>query len=889
MGTIVLASKLHVPVRPHGMVPRPRLQATLEHQIVHHKLTLISAPAGYGKTTLLADWARASSLPVAWLSISGEEDDIESFLRYLLAAWEAVQPDIAETPLGILLGSQMPDIEAVLAALINAADQVPNHLAFALDDYHLIEDTAIQNAVTFILDHLPPKLHFILACRSDPPLRLARYRARRQLFEIRSDDLHFTIEETSEFLNRSMGLDLPSDVVASFHTRTEGWVAGLQLAALTQRRQPGAKGAPVISGRQRFIADYLSEDVLEQLPAETQDFLLKTSLPNRLCGSLCDAITGEESGQAMLETLERENLFTVPLDDQREWFRYHSLFADFLRNELNRRRPDEIPEYHRRAAAWYADHELPEQAFRHALAGDDAERVIGILNRHFNAKLNGGEFLVVKRWIDSLPAAWYAAYPVLDLMRAGLLAYTGAFEACVRLVDDIEERLAPGESEDTRWQLARVSAVRCLIACVQNDLPRAEDYANRALRELPEEDEGFRPGVFGALGDAYRQNGRWEEARECYLSALEVTHSPTVRLHSAHVFGALADLELRQGRLQNAASYWRKALAAIRERENWGRLPLPVIGWVYIRMGEVLYEWNQLAEAWDHVSRGLERAELGGDTRALLAGYVTAARLKLADGKVESAAEHLEQARPLIDQVQFPEWISKFERFQLELWLVQDRLRAAVNWSDEMLRGAVREGRPENVGVQLAVARVLIFKGDTVALEKAQTLLEPLLEAAEGEGRMGVTIEALALLGMSDWRRGERTSAMASLERALRLAEPEGYVRLLVDLGLPMAQLLQEARSRGVFPDYVDRLLAAFGAGLSPHIPAKAAVPEPLTHREKEVLKLVAAGLTNREIAEELVISPETVKKHTSSIYGKLGVSNRTEAAARARELDMLG
>jgi LuxR family maltose regulon positive regulatory protein len=394
--------------------------------------------------------------------------------------------------------------------------------------------------------------------------------------------------------------------------------------------------------------------------------------------------------------------------------------------------------------------------------------------------------------------------------------------------------------------------------------------------------------VFMAFG-RLRRNGRWEEAKACYLNALEVTHSPSVRLHAAHVFGALADLELRQGRLRNAAGYWRKALAAIQERENWGRLPLPVIGWVYIRMGEVLYEWNQLAEAWDHVSRGLERAKLGGDVRTLFAGYFTAARLKLAEGEVETAAEYLEKMRALVEQVHFPEWISQFERFQLELWLAQDSLRAAVNWSDKMLRSSAHEGRPESVVAQLAMARVLIVKGDAPSLEGAQVLLERLLETAEAEGRTGVNIEALALQALADWRRGERAGAMAPLEHALRLAEPEGYVRRFIDLGLPMARLLQEARSRGVMPGYVENLLAAFGADLSFLTPTETALPEPLTQREQEVLKLIAAGLTNREIAEELVISPETVKKHTGNIYGKLGASNRTEAAARARELDLLG
>ncbi len=404
MGMIVLESKLHIPVQPQRIVPRPRLRIALDHQIVHHKLTLISAPAGYGKTTFLAEWARASSLTVAWLSIDGDEDDAESFLRYLLAAWEAVQPNIVETPLGILLGSQMPNIKAVLAAFINAAHEVPDQVGFVLDDYHLIEDTSIQEAVTFLLDHLPSKLHFILSSRSDPPLPLARYRARGQLLELRAEDLRFSLEEASDFLNRLMDIELPEEEIQRLQDQLEGWAAGLQLAALSLRhRNPKEPITANISGRQRFIADYLSQDVLDQLPADVRGFLVRTSHLERLCAPLCEAVTGTSDGQRMLEHLERQNLFVQALDDERVWFRFHPLFADFLRSELDRRHADEVAGLHRRAAAWYAAHNLPEQAFRHAAAGDDVDQVIEILDKYFFAKLNGGELKVVESWIELAP------------------------------------------------------------------------------------------------------------------------------------------------------------------------------------------------------------------------------------------------------------------------------------------------------------------------------------------------------------------------------------------------------------------------------------------------------------------------------------------------------
>jgi LuxR family maltose regulon positive regulatory protein len=423
---------------------------------------------------------------------------------------------------------------------------------------------------------------------------------------------------------------------------------------------------------------------------------------------------------------------------------------------------------------------------------------------------------------------------------------------------------------------------------MRNDLREAQVYADRALRDLPDEDLGFRPLIYGALGDSYRQHGQWDEAKACYLKALSFPEAPIIRIESAHVFGALADLALRQGHLREAAGHWSKALAAIQDRENWGRLPLPLIGWVNLRVGELHYERNELVDAGDHLLRGLERAELGGDVRALIAGYLLAGRLKLAEGDIAEAAEYLERARPLVEETPFPDWTSRFERLRLDLWLAQDRLRAAVTWADKMLASGALEERPESEVAQLALARALIVKGDASAIERATALLSRLLQAAEAEGRAGVQVETLALQAVAHRSSGNQARAMVVLESALRLAAPEDYVRLFADLGLPMVRLLQEARSRDVMPDYVARLLAACGSDPTTPVSGTGAMPEPLSMREQEVLRLMTAGLTNREIAEILSISAETVKKHTGSIYGKLGVRGRTEAAARARDLDLL-
>jgi LuxR family maltose regulon positive regulatory protein len=887
MNTILMATKLQVPPQLPRHMPRARLVDALEERMLQHKLILISAPAGYGKTTLFTQWAHASQARVAWLSLSEEDNDLERFLRYLLSAWEQAQPSLRESPLDLLLGGLSPDPEMVLPAFINAASELSDQLVFVLDDYHLIEDDSIHQALTFLLDHMPPMLHFGLACRGEPPLPLARYRARGEMFELNAADLRFSPEEARDFLNEKMALDLAPEEIAPLQARLEGWAAGLQLAALTLRqRQPGSS-TPLVSGRQRFITDYLSEEVLARLPADLRHFLLQTSILDRLNSSLAETVTGEKNGQQHLETLEREGLFLLPLDDKREWFRYHPLFADFLREELKRRHPGETNSLHQRAARWYLARDLPEEAFQHALAGEGAGLVTQILDSYVVAKLMAGQVTLVKRWLESLPPEWFAQYPSLGLAQASFLMVTGQFEALDRCLDDVE-RLARTMSEEPGPDLIRVSAMRCTIACFQNDLSRAEALANQILPNLPGDNINVRAGIYAALGDTYRRKGDWGAAQEAYHQLLDYNDLPEFRIQAVHVYGALADLALRQGHLREAASFWRKALDAIHERANWGRYPLPVTGWVFIRMAEILYEWNELGEAWGHLARGLERAELGGDVRSLIAGYLIASRLKLSEGDFEQAEAYLEQARPLVERAQFSHWISRFERYQLELWLVQDKLRAAVNWADEMQQERAVEGHPESEQAQLAMARVLIVKGDRPALERALALLEALRRATEADGRAGIFIEVQALQALAHGRLGAYPEAMTTLEHALRLAEPEGYVRLFVDLGLPMGRLLQQARAREVMPAYVDKLLASFTDDISFPSPVRQTLPEPLTGRETEVLELLAAGLTNREIAEELVVSPETVKKHTASVYGKLVVHSRTEAVARARELGLL-
>ncbi|MFZ0546483.1 MAG: hypothetical protein WAM60_13645, partial [Candidatus Promineifilaceae bacterium] len=610
--TPLLATKMRVPPQPHHVVRRPQLVNLLESELPHYKLILLAAPAGYGKTTLLSQWSQTAHYSVSWLSLSEEDNNLPRFFRYLLTGWEQIQPEIGDTDLALLLSGASSDEQILLSAFINAAIDLTDHLVFVLDDYHLITDPSIHQSLTFLLDHLPPLLHFVLACRGEPPLPLARYRARQELLELPTQTLSFQLEETADYLTKAMGFELSSEAVQKLQDQLEGWVAGIQLAALSRQYNLSEAADPTISGRHRFIADYLSQDVLAQLPIERRHFLLQTSILGQLNSSLCHAVTAKADSQERLESLERDNLFLTALDADRTWFRYHPVFADFLRERLERSYPQEVTILHRRAAAWYLAQDLSQEAFDHALAGEDMDLVAQIIERFFPGRLLAGELNVVTQWVETIPDKWYKNLPVVGLAEAGVLLFTGRLEACADRLDEIEE-LTVRARPDQEQQMAKVAAMRCSIACFQNNIPQAEALGREALKHLPEDDLSFQPVVYGALGDTYRSNGRWQEAKDCYLKLLDFSHSPAFQTQAAHVYGALADLDLRQGHLKSAAAYWKKALATTQKRENWGSFPLPVIGWVYLRMAELLYEWNDLEEALDHLTPGLERVELGGD------------------------------------------------------------------------------------------------------------------------------------------------------------------------------------------------------------------------------------------------------------------------------------
>lgn len=885
MATDLTATRLRIPPPSRHELDRAALVAALDVAIPDYRVIEVSTPVGYGRTTLLAQWARRSRLPVAWYGLEPGDDDTERFFRGLVTAWCAVQPRIRDTRLNAVLAGMGPDPAEMRSAFIDAGRDATEHVVFVLDDVHVLGNADLLQSLAFLLDHLPPMLHVVLSGRAMPPIPLARYLARGELRRYDAGDLRFSLDETRAFLQGMTGMEVDQDAAWALHDRLEGWVAGLQLVSISMHKGVVPDVLPVVSGRHRFVADYIREEVLAPLSADLSRFLLQTSLLERFDGSLCNAVTGRRDTAEMLETLERANLFIHPLDENRTWYRYHGLFADVLRDELARRDPESIPELHHRAARWHFEQGLPDQALRHAIAADDDTTGLAVIDRYANELLNTGRFRQLASWVASIPERWKEIYPVLDLPEAGLLLFSGALEAGMQRIDEVEQRLAGAGASDAEWQLARAQAVRCFISCFMNDLDAATYWAEQSLSRLREGDVSYRVDIYHALGDSYRTHGRWDEAEEMYRKTLEAARGRMPAYHEPHVYGALADMELQRGHLRSAHGYWTTALASIRKQENFGLLDYPLIGWVYIRMGELAYEWNDLQTAREHLDRGRQSAELGGDVRWLAAGDFLEAKLGMASGDLPVATRALDHAASLLAGAVFPDWSAGLERLRLELWLRIGQVDRARQHAHALERSV--EGRLEPMAARMAMARVLVNAGDASSLGDADRLLKGVLRVALEQGRSGVRLEALAVSAMLHQRLGQEAEAILSLEEALRLGEREGFRRTLVDLGQPMARLLQTARARHLMPDYVASLLGAFGdhalAG-----EGGAVLTESLTPRELDVLRYLAAGLTNDEIGETLFISAETVKKHASNIFGKLGVGNRTEAAARARELGLL-
>ena len=894
----LLATKLHVPSPRTHLVPRSHLVERLQRG-AERALTLISAPAGFGKTTVVAQWCAESGMPVAWLSLEAEDNDPMRFLSYLIAALQTLDAQLGTTALALLRTPQPPSPEAVLAVLVSElTSRGTGDFALVLDDYHVISAESIQHGMTFLLEHLPPQLHLFLATRADPPLPLARLRAQGQLTEVRTADLRFGAAEASAFLQEVMRLDLPPEAITTLQNRTEGWIAGLQLAALTlQGRTDISAFLAAFSGSHRFVLDYLSDEVLARQPVAVQQFLLHTCLLERLSGLLCDAVTEREGSQAMLEALERANLFVVPLDDERVWYRYHHLFAEVLRRHLHQTEPAVVSVLHHRASAWYEQHALPAEAVQHALAMPDYELAARLMEPIALSATLQGQISTVLGWLNALPGALVRARPFLCVYYARLLIFTnqlGAAEARLQEAErGIQEEMP---AEQARTIRGHVLAIRAGVVGFSGDIAHAVSLAHQALELLPETNVFPRTGAIMTTTHAYLVSGDVTQAIEHEVAAAVALLYTSDNLFAiVSSISALARLHVLQGKLRQAAATYAQVVEVVPRPEVLQSIFRSLF--YYFGLGDLLREWNDLEAAERHLLQGMAliKETLTVDPFVAMLGYTALARLQQARGNPHEAHATLDALAQVAEQRHFPPHLVAAVRAQLEL--AQGHLAAALRWADTTGLSVEDGDLPySREGTYLALARVRIVLAredlTTPFLQDVLYLLDRLLRDAEAKARLGSVLEILIVRALTLEAQGNRTSALSTLERALVLAAPEGYIRLFVDESAPMLALLRQAQARSTVPGYVATLLSVFGEQVVSNLPPSSARPdslvEPLTERECEVLRLLLEGASNREIAHRLVLSVNTVKRHVYNLCGKLGVQSRAQAIIRARDLNLL-
>ena len=944
----LLATKLFVPPARANLVARPRLFERIQAGL-RDKLTLIAAPAGFGKTTLLSAWhatVAGGAWPFAWVALDSADNDRLRFWRYVIAALDMLAPGVGAPALRLLQSPEPPPLERILTSVLNAFSAAtagaPGHdVVLALDDYHVITTPAIHEMLAWLLDYLPPNLHLVILTRADPALPLARLRARGAMTELHANDLRFTPEEAASFLNQVMNLALTAADVAALEARTEGWIAGLQLAALAMRdHRDRSSFIHTFSGSNRYIVDYLAAEVLAAQPIHIQTFLLHTAILDRMCGALCDAVLGlvadnpsashSTTSQLLLEDLERANLFVVPLDDERHWYRYHHLFAEVLRQRLTNGTPAAaIASLHRRASVWYARQGLVAEAVQHALTAADSERVADLIEQHGLRIIVGGQVHTVLRWLSALSDLLIRTRPMLCIIHALALLFTNQMTAAEARVQDAEHCIQPDTpTAQVHLIQGRAAAIRANIARYTGDLAGGVAYAQEVLRLLPETETIARTIALLHVARAFRVSGDVTEAAEQRASALIAPFQAADNLlGTLAAITNLARLQVLQGRLHAAAATYRELPQIAGSPDQPLLLEGPAY---YVGMADLLYEWNDLDAAERHLAQAMEqlRDRLAVDAEDVTLGYLTLARLQHARGEYTMAALTLETYLDLARRRGFvAHLVARGVAVQAKLALAQGNLAAAVAWADASNLNVAADLHFPREAEYLILTRVWIAQADNQSdralHQQALDLLARLLADATAKGRMGSVLDILIIRSLGQWTQGTHSDALATFTQALALATPQGYIRRFVDEGPAIRLLILDYADQGrgfwiaqqppteqnrKLSVYADELLAAFGkeqvnAGEAliaeqSALPRRALIQnqqskiqnlvEPLSQRELEVLRLIAAGKSNAEIAQTLVIALSTVKTHTNSIFGQLQVTSRTQALARAHALQLI-
>jgi LuxR family maltose regulon positive regulatory protein len=900
--TPLLATKLYIPPARSNRVARPRLIRQLSST---RPLTLLVAPAGFGKTTLLSDWISQSECRVTWLSLDEGDNDSVRFWVYIIAALQRLQADLCESALALLQSPQPPPITSILSTFINEISSFPENFSIVLDDYHLIKTQTIHEALTFLLDHLPPQMHLILTTRADPPLPIARLRARNQLTELRADDLRFTSDEAVVFLNEVMGLRLSVDDIAVLESRTEGWIAGLQLAALSmQGRDDLTSFIQAFSGSHRHVLTYLAEEVLEQRPKGTLNFLLETSVLDRLCGPLCDAVTGQLDGDGTLKKLDQANLFIIPLDNEGKWYRYHHLFAEVLHARLQQTHAHLIAELQRRASAWYEQNGLIVEAINYALAAKDHDRVAMLVERVAPAMLQRSELARLLTWLDTLPDDEVQTRPQLAVYYCWGLLLSGKMKEAAERLEAIEAMLATDEAKHTLEVQGHIAAMRARLLRESGDLASTIALSQQGLAQLPKQNTLLRARITLDLTIAHYLLGEFEPASQLLTEAITASQTAQQLLSKLSAIYLRVQILRAQGALEQALQLCQEELELLTQR-GWHKFP--AVGFLYVALGDLLRERNELITAAEYLEKGINLGQEGGNPYVSIAGHTWLAWLRQAQGDMTASRQAIRTALELVEQRQ----VSRFwplppaACYQARIWIAQGNLAAANRWAEASGLNSADGLISFLYEVEyLTLARLLIAQGE---LEAAGSLLLRLYREAASAGRGGSQIEILILQAITFAGQKRSKEALSALVRALGLAEPEDYMRIFLDEGEPMREVignwrLEAARHKNVSEiqtrllTYANKLLEAFADNASQLAVTNPPVNSPVLHsspvdplsaRELEVLRLIAEGLSNDAIAQKLFLSTGTVKVHLKHIYGKLAVNSRTQAIARLRELNL--
>jgi len=893
MQSSLLTSKLYFPPARHALVHRPRLVDRLQAGL-SAPLTLVSAPAGYGKTTLVSSWLHETNTPNTWISLDEGDNDPIHFLQYLLTALQKVVPTIQAEMLSTLRGPT--SFVSLLSTIINEISKYTAPFVLVLDDFHVLQAQPVLDFLASLIEHVPPSMHVILISRTDPLLPLSHLRVRNEIVEIRADQLRFTRDEIDTFLSKVMTLELSIADITALQVRTEGWIAGIQLAALSMQSCEDIHAfITTFAGSHHYIIDYLTEEVLKRLPEKTSTFLLRTSILSRMCGSLCDAIVEPDpndqvNGQEILEELERKNLFLVSLDDKRYWYRYHHLFSDMLNRYLENLHPHLPAKLHKRASQWFEQNGYIPEAIDHALMAGDQDQATKLIEQNGVLLLIRGEVMAVLKWI-AVVEPYSQTHPWLYILKAWAYALSGDLDRVDGMLKKAEELITSLEpSQDVKIMQGTIASARAHQANLMGDAHKAADFARQAIEVLPDVDlvsRSLRAVSTSLLGDATSMTGDLEEAKQAYIESARICQAAGDVHLTIVVNSNLADIFVEQGMLRQAARIYSETLSLATRPDGQKAL---IAGRLFVELSQVYYEWNQLENAFEYAQQSLNLCRQWGNMDLQAVGFAQLARLEHNYSHPQEMQAASQAAEQLVNGYDLAPRYS--------LWVISVLARLLINQGD--LERALHLVQKSGIDVDgsageseipyLREPMYLILLRLRLAQRKYEDvfgLSQRLLHQAEAGNRVGRVIEILILQALALQGKNDKEQALAALERAIMLAQPEGYVRVFLDEGEPMVKLLYQAKVHQVGGSYLSELLSYLSSDTSQALPNTQSLVEPLTKRELELLKLIEQGCTNQDIADRLVISIPTVKRHISNVYSKLGAKNRTQAISIGKELNL--